>query len=112
MKVELVLNDDLELKAYIKELIKNEIINVSRTEISETVKDVLNKKINNIYNTIEREISKQVAVKLNGYWKNNDLNKYIDNRIKLSLDDYFKRLGLQVISEIDKNENAMEKSRR
>ena len=42
MKVELVLNDDLELKAYIKELIKNEIINVSRTEISETVKDVLN----------------------------------------------------------------------
>ena len=118
MKVELVLNDDLELKAYIKELIKNEIINISRTEISETVKDVLNKKINNIYNTkasdilIEREISKQVAVKLNGYWKNNDLNKYIDNRIKLSLDDYFKRLGLQVISEIDKNENAMEKSRR
>ena len=118
MKVELVLNDDVELKAYIKELIKNEIINISRTEISETVKDTLDKKVENIYNTrftdllIEREISKQVAVKLNGYWKNNDLNKYIDNRIKLSLDDYFKRLGLQVISEIDKNENAMEKSRR
>ena len=106
MKVELVLNDDLELKAYIKELIKNEIINISRTEISETVKDTLDKKVENIYNTrftdllIEREFSKQIAVKLDGYWKNNDLNKYIDNRIKVLLDDYFKNLGLQTVKDL------------
>lgn len=106
MKVELVLNDDLELKAYIKELIKNEIINVSRTEISETVKEVLTKKVANKYNTetintlIEAEVKKQVTNKIISYFSTNpDLTKFVDNRIKCLLDDYFKRLGLQIIKD-------------
>ena len=47
MKVELILNDDLELKAYIKELIKNEIINSSREQIKEVIEATLDKKVGN-----------------------------------------------------------------
>lgn len=112
MKVELLLNDDIELRTYIKELIKNEIINISRTEISETVKDVLAKKLENTYNTktidklIEQVVVTEVARHLNCYWAglgDKYITSYIDKKIKLLVDEYFKQLGLQVAKDNNGN---------
>lgn len=67
---ELLLNDDKELRAYIKELIQNEVINIAREQITNTVKEVLDKKLNNqigsnknrLDDLIDKEISSQIGV--------------------------------------------------
>lgn len=111
MKVELILNDDLELKTYIKELIKNEIINISRTEIKETVTNELNKKISNTftYSTnldklIEQEVVRQVSNYLRGYWASYSseyLFTYIDSKIKNHINKYLTNLGLKTLEDIN-----------
>lgn len=67
MKVELILNDDLELKTYIKELIKNEIINISREHIKEVVETTLDKKVRNSSNYESKNIDVLIKDSLDKY---------------------------------------------
>jgi hypothetical protein len=108
MKVELLLNDDAELRAYIKELIKNEVINISREQVKEIVITGLNQKLKNSYDVkkidllIEEQIARQIGYLLKNYWSNStQLDNYINNRIKDLLNKYLLQLGLDVIKNND-----------
>ena len=113
MKVELILNNDTELRAYIKELIKNEIINISREEIQTTVKEVLNKRLetqkfynqNTIDYLLAVTIDKQVAtlLKQHYYDKNKEyLATYINNKIDKLLDKKLTELNVTITANIIK----------
>lgn len=109
---ELLLNDDKELRAYIKELIQNEVINIAREQITNTVKEVLDKKLNNqigsnknrLDDLIDKEISSQIGVFLKSYFyygkDNNYLHTYIDNKVKTIIDHKFKELVVDLIKEL------------
>ena len=48
MKVELSIKDDRELKNYIKDVIKGQVISIARGEIREIIKDVFSEKYGDI----------------------------------------------------------------
>ena len=90
MKVELLLNDDLELKAYIKELIKNEIINTSREQIKEVIEATLDKKVRNSSNYESKNIDLLIADSLDKYVSHymQSVYRYPSNESKQELTNY------------------------
>lgn len=66
MKVELLIADDKELRAAIRELIKSEVLNVARSEIKDIVAGAVGKEYKNsigaaMNRLLEEEIKKQVS---------------------------------------------------
>jgi hypothetical protein len=97
MKITLSLNDDVELRSYIKDMIRGQVKSVARDEMKSIIAEAITPKITSkedINNMVKEEVKKQVINVLStGSWSDDYIKAYTRKLINERLKEYFDGCG-------------------